>query len=197
MHPALPDISRRIETDRAGPFMFQLGVDLDALVLPMQRVHDAHERFVASPLAQVTRNLEREVIAGSVFGTNTIEGGTLSEDETAAAINLDPSQVQAVKQRRVLNIKAAYDQARLAATMGPTWNLSINFIREIHALITHDLPHGDNRPGLIRNNPKGRITHVGSSSDGGRYKPPQFERDIWRLLEGMINWHTELAAADV
>lgn len=122
MHPALPDISRRIETDRAGPFVFQLGVDLDALVLPMQRVHDAHERFVASPLAQVARNLEREVIAGSVFGTNTIEGGTLSEDETAAAIDLDPSQVQAVEQRRVLNIKAAYDQARLAATMGPTWD---------------------------------------------------------------------------
>lgn len=138
----------------------------------MQRVLDAHARFVASPLAQVAKNLEREVVVSSVFGTNTIEGGTLTEDETAAAIDLDPSQVQAIEQRRVLNITAAYDRARQVATMGSAWTLTTDFIGEIDALITHDLPHADNRPGLIRNNPKGRLTR-GNGRHGGRYKPPR------------------------
>lgn len=192
----LPDITRRIETDRSGPFLFQLGVDPAALVLPMQRVEDAHARFAASPLAQVANLLEREVIASSIFGTNTIEGGALTEDETVAAMDLDPEQVQEVEQRRVLNIKAAYERARQAA-LDPGWALSVDFICEIHGLITHDVPHNDNRPGLIRDNPKGRITYVGSPNHGGRYKPPQYERDIWRLLEGLIAWHGDLAAADI
>lgn len=32
-----PDLSRRIETDRSGPFLLQIGVDADALVLPACR----------------------------------------------------------------------------------------------------------------------------------------------------------------
>lgn len=87
-----PELALRVETDRFGPFLFQVGVDAVRLQLPMQRVEDAHRRFVASPLAQVANQLEREVIASSIYGTNTIEGGTLTEDETRSALNLDPAQ---------------------------------------------------------------------------------------------------------
>ena len=87
-----PELALRVETDRFGPFLFQVGVDTGRLQLPMQRVEDAHRRFVASPLAQVANQLEREVIASSIYGTNTIEGGTLTEDETRSALNLDPAQ---------------------------------------------------------------------------------------------------------
>ena len=142
----IPELALRVETDRFGPFLFQVGVDAGRLQLPMQRVEDAHRRFVASPLAQVANQLEREVIASSIYGTNTIEGGTLTEDETRSAIDLDPAQVQAIEQRRVLNIKAAYERARQAA-LDPGWKLSIEFMTAVHGLITHDLPHADNRPG--------------------------------------------------
>jgi cytochrome P450 len=76
----------------------------------LQRVEDAHAalRRVRS-LSQVANRLEQEVMVSSVFGTNTIEGGTLTEEETASALALDPRQVQAVEQQRALNIKAAYD----------------------------------------------------------------------------------------
>lgn len=87
-----PELALRVETDRFGPFLFQVGVDAGRLQLPMQRVEDAHRRFVASPLAQVANQLEREVIASSIYGTNTIEGGTLTEDETRSALDLDPAQ---------------------------------------------------------------------------------------------------------
>lgn len=190
------DITLRVETRRFGPFLFQTGVDFAALTLPMQRVDDAHARFSTSPLAQVANQLEREVIATSIYGTNTIEGGALTEDETSAAMDLDPMQAQEIEQRRVLNIKAAYERARRAA-IDPGWELSIDFMSDIHALITRDLPHANNQPGQIRDNPKGHVTHVGSANHGGRYKPPQHEQDIWRLLEGLIAWHHDLAAAGV
>lgn len=192
----IPDIRLRVDTDRFGPVLFETGVDPERLRLTTQRVEDAHAQFAHSPLAQVANKLEREVIASSIYGTNTIEGGALTEDETRAAMDLDPAQVQEIEQRRVLNIKAAYARARQAA-LDPAWVLSIDFITTIHGLVTQDLPHPDNRPGLIRDNPKGRITHVGSPQHGGRYKPPQYERDIWRLLEGLLAWHRQLAEAGV
>lgn len=192
----LSEISQRVETDCFGPFVFQVGVGAEALRLPLQRVEDAYSRFVASPLSQVAIRFEKEMVASSVFGTNTIEGGTLTEDETAAALELDPAQVREVEQRRVVNIKGAYDYARQAASSA-SWVLSVDFIIQLHKLITQDIPHPDNRPGLIRDNPKNRVTYVGDSAHGGRYKPPQYGKDIRRLLEGLVAWLGDLADAGV
>lgn len=192
----LPDLTRRVETDRFGPFVFQLGVVGAEVELALLRVEDAHQRFVASPLSQVANRLEQEVVVSSVFGTNTIEGGTLTEDETASALALDPAQVQEVEQQRAVNIKAAYELSQRAAAT-PGWALSTAFIIDLHRLITHKLPHPDNRPGQLRDNPKGRITHVGDAAHGGRYKPPQYGRDIERLLEALIGWHGEMEAAGI
>lgn len=186
----------KVETDRFGPFTFQVGVDWEGLVVPIQRVEDAHELFIKTPLNQVASRLEKEVVVSSVFGTNTIEGGTLTEDETATALNIDPALVKEVEQRRAVNIKAAYDLSRkMSAT--PEWSLNIDFILDLHRLITQDIPHPDNRPGLVRNNPKERVTYVGDEAHGGRYKPPQYGRDIGRLLEALIEWHRKLVGADV
>ena len=192
----LPELTRRLETDRFGPFVLQTGVDGPELALALQRVEDAHERFVASPLSRVASRLEQEVVVSSVFGTNTIEGGTLTEDETATALALDPARVQEVEQQRAINIKAAYDHA-LAAARTAGWTLNTPFILELHRRITYKIPHPDNRPGQLRDNPKGRITYVGDAAHGGRYKPPQSGRDIEHLLEALINWHADLEAASL
>lgn len=190
------DITRRIDTDRFGSFVFDPGIIAADMVLALQRVEDAHERFVASPLAQVANRLEKEVVVSSVFGTNTIEGGTLSENETASALALDPAQVQEVEQRRAINIKAAYDLSQAAAAR-PGWSLDVPFIIDVHRLITDRIPHADNRPGLLRDNPKDRVTYVGDAAHGGRYKPPQYGGDIERLLQSLVAWHAELEAAGV
>jgi Fic family protein len=187
-------LSRRIDTDRFGPFVFQPGFTAAAVDLALHRVEDAHARFVASPLSQVANRLQQEVLVSSVFGTNTIEGGTLSEEETASALSLDPRQVQAVEQQRALNIKAAYELSQAAAKT-PGWSLTTEFIIDLHRLITADIPHHDNRPGLLRDNPKTRVTTVGDAAHGGRYKPPQYGKDIERLLVALVAWHGELAAS--
>lgn len=194
--PAKANISRRLETDRFGPFILQIGIAAAEIAVQRQRVEDAHERFIASPLAQVANQLEKEVVVSSIFGTNTIEGGLLTEDETAQALALDPSQAREVEQQRALNIKAAYDLAQQAATT-QGWALTTEFIFSLHRCITAHIPHPDNKPGLIRNNPKNRITVVGDAAHGGQYKPPHYGKDIQHMLEALVYWHGELVAADV
>lgn len=73
------NFKKRVETSRFGPFTFQVGVDESVAPMLLQRVTDAQERFLSSPLSQVADRLEQEVLVSSVFSTNTIEGGTLTE----------------------------------------------------------------------------------------------------------------------
>ncbi|HRQ63848.1 MAG TPA: Fic family protein [Xanthomonadaceae bacterium] len=186
----------RIETDRFGPFTFQAGVDLEALGAPLIRVADAWRMFSASPLAQVANQLQREVLVQSVFGTNTIEGANLTEEETGRALDLDPERVQAEQDIRVRNIKTAYDLA-VRASEDPAWRFSIDYVRAIHAEICRDLPDPDNLPGLFRENDKARPTVVGDAAHGGVYKPPQSGRDIARLMDGLVEWHTALIESGI
>lgn len=190
------DIKKRVETLRFGPFTFQVGVDQREAAMLLQRVVDAQVRFLSSPLSQVANRLEQEVLVSSIFSTNTIEGGTLTEEETKDALDLDPAQVQAEEQRRAINIKTAYDIAQKSAQV-PNWRLSVDFIKQIHAAITDGLPHKYNQPGRIRSNPKNIVTHVGDTAHGGRYKPPQYGGDIELLLNQMVIWHNELANAEI
>jgi Fic family protein len=192
----LPDCQLRAETDRFGPFAFQVGVDLGDLAVLLQRVEDAHELFIKTPLNQVASQLEKEVVVSSVFGTNTIEGGTLSEEETARVLQLDPAEVKETEQRRAVNIKAAYDHAQEAART-PGWRLDLDFIRSIHAHITRDLPDPDMVPGVFRDNPKGKTTWVGDEAHGGRYKPPQYGGDVKLLMGKLIEWHDCLLEHEV
>ncbi|SFL86849.1 Fic family protein [Nitrosomonas communis] len=194
--PGLECLTRRVDTDRFGPFVFEVGVEAARIKLALQRAEDTHDRFIASPFSQVANQLEREVVVSSVFGTNTIEGGKLSEDETANALMLDPTQVKEIEQRRAVNIKAAYDLSQqVARTAG--WSLNREFILEVHRLITLEIPHPNNQPGKLRNNPKHYITYVGDEGHGGRYKPPQYGKDIDRLLDALIDWHAEMERSGV
>jgi Fic family protein len=194
--PALPDHRLIVETARFGPFAFQVGVDAAAVETAFLRVSDAHQRFQGSPLSQVASQLEREVVATSVFGTNSIEGGTLSEAETVLALDLDPSSVQDIEQRRVLNIKSAYDLASRAVA-APDWCLDLPFIRSVHAAITDRIPHEHNQPGVLRDNPKSIVTQVGDQAHGGRYKPPQYGGDVRLLLDALLRWHQGLVDLQV
>jgi len=182
----------RVDTDRFGPFTFQVGVDMAAVESLLLRINDAYQRLKGSPLSQVANRLEKEVVVSSIFGTNSIEGGTLSVEETEKAMDLTPAQVQDIEQRRAVNLKNAYELAQHAANQ-PGWQLSVEFIRQVHAAVTDQLPHEHNQPGRLRDNPKGIMTKVGNKEHGGSYKPPQYGRDVERLLNYLIEWNQQLA----
>jgi Fic family protein len=186
--------TRRVETDRFGPFTFQVGVDPAAMETPLLRAEDAWRRFCASPLAQVAARLQREVLVQSVYGTNTIEGAELTEEETSEALDLDPAAVQVEQDIRVRNIRSAYDLATRAGDQ-PAWTLDLPFVQAVHSEICRDLETEDNRAGRFRDNPKTRPTVVGSAEYGGIYRPPQYGRDIQRLMEALADWHATLQSA--
>jgi Fic family protein len=190
------NIKRRIETTRFGLFTFQMGIDAGKVSMTLQRVTDAQKRFLSSPLSQVAKRLEQEVLVSSIFSTNTIEGGTLTEEETSEAITIDPERVKAEEQRRAVNIKTAYEIAEKSAQRSD-WRLSVSFIKNIHATVTDGISHKYNKPGKTRNNLKNIVTYVGDAAHGGQYKPPQYGGDIELLLESLVKWHDELTAAEI
>jgi len=184
-------VEMRIETDCFGPFVFRVGVDIASLDSLLVRIDDAQKRFKTSPLSQVANRFEKEVLVSSIFSTNSIEGGTLSVEETEQALGLSLTQVQDIEQHRAINLKNAYELAQQAAVQSG-WQLNMDFIRQIHIAVTDQLPHEFNRPGILRDNPKGIVTRVGNQEHGGVYKPPQYGKDIEQLLSGLIEWHQQL-----
>ena len=192
----MENLTRRIETDRFGPFTLTPGVSLERLAVLIQRVDDAHQRFVGSPLSQIATELEKEVVLSSIFGTNTIEGATLSEEETRNVLELDALTAHEEERRRVTNLKRAYDFA-IQSARNKAWHLDTRFISELHAIITEGLSDPHNRPGEYRTNTKDIVTLVGDEAHGGRYKPPQYRGDIERLMENVVEWHARLADAKV
>jgi len=185
---------KRIETNKFGIFKFQMGLSNMKVEVILQRVQDAQERFRVSPLASVATKLEKEVVVSSVFGTNTIEGGELSEQETEQALLLSPEEIQNIEQRRALNIKDAYDYIR-EVSVSENWNPSIADVIEVHRRVYDELDDGNeqNVPGVLRDNPDGIVTRVGNEAHGGVYKPPQNGHDIRLLLESLLDWNIELA----
>lgn len=190
----LSRITRRVETDRFGPFVFQLGLGEAEILALLARVDDAQHFLKSSPLSQVANRLEKEVLVSSIHGTDTIEGGQLTVEETARALELDPAHLQAEQERRVTNIKRAYDLAHGIAN-DANWRPDIAYICRLHAAITEGLGSVEARnvPGVLRDNPRGVVTYVGSSETGERYKPPQYGGDIEKLLTALTEWHAELA----
>lgn len=170
-----------VTTDRFGPFVLTPGLDHARVAPVIQRVDDAHQRFISSPLSQIANELEQEIVVSSIFGTNTIEGGTLSEDETRNVLALNANSLREEEQRRIANLKVAYEFAIQSAS-DHTWRLDTAFMRKVHALITSGLADPLNRPGEYRSNTKSLITWVGDAAHGGRYQPPQYHADIERLM---------------
>jgi len=193
---SLPNYSLRVEADRFGPFTFQIGCEERQIELLFLRVSDAQQRLIGSPFAQVAHHLEKEVVVSSVFGTNTIEGGTLSEEETAHVLDMDPEKVQEIEQRRVVNIKKVYEFSRkMAESKG--WQLNLSFFNSVHALLTDKIPDEYNKLGVVRNNSRDLITYVGSPQHGGKYKPPQLGKDIKKLLSALVQFNEELLGLNV
>ena len=195
------DVPLKIETFRSGHFTFQVGLDFRIIKPLLDRVRDAHDRFRKVPiLPDIANTLERETVVSSVFGTNTIEGGTLTEEETQAVIE-SGSSPRDEKERRVTNIRKAYE---FAASFASSWQgtsdatdtdgnvtpvpVPESAVMELHALVTDGLAHPQNRPGVYRDNPKDQLTRVGDEEHGGVYLPPRCRPDIEQLMKAFEGW---------
>lgn len=190
-----------VDTYRSGRFKFQIGFDRAKTTPLFTRVIDAHDMFNRVPiLPEIAKKLENNVLVSSVFGTNTIEGGTITEDEIKAlfAESLPPQSIVEEKKRRVTNIKEAYDIADKVALIHRSgadsqnqahyFGITETFIILLHQTITGGLAHPKNIAGQYRNNAKGEYTRVGDLEHGGIYTPPKCLDDIKILIQTYVEW---------
>lgn len=197
----------KVETFRSGSFKFQIGLDIEKLKSPYQRVEEAYARFSSMPfVGDVANQLEKMTLVTSVYSTNTIEGADLSEAETQEAIDLSPQDAQKESEKRVVNLRETYklaedfpqylfknildDEQKQKSTVQGWLRLPIQekIITDLHEAITKGLAHEDNVPGQYRNNPKTRKTQVGDKNHGGTYTPPKCLDDIKLLVEAFVVW---------
>ena len=199
------DINRDINgvtevmTHRSGKFVFQPGVDMEKLQPTLDRVLDAHERFSDIPtIPDIVSKLVDIVLISSIHGTDTIEGGSLTEDETKRILDSDLEKVKEQREQRVVNLKKAYEFVdSLSETISnksksnenpPIYLLEEKSIKEIHKIITNKLVMPNNVPGEYRDNPKGFLTRVGDVEHGGVYVPPKCLADVTALMEEFTIW---------
>ena len=62
--------------------------------------------------------------------------------------------------------------------------LTEELIKELHKIITSDVPHENNVPGRYRNG----LVDVGDKAHGGKYTPPKILDDIKNLMAEFIKW---------
>lgn len=154
------------------------------------RIHYAHRAYEELPrtLPMIVEIIDKEIVASSIFGTTSIEGTSLeSEEAVAKVLELPAEAIKTVAQRASINMKRAYDYAR-EQTQTPSFKLTEEHIKRIHALATEGLPHPYNVPGYYRDNPRDVPTYVGHETVGGRYRPPKTLKDIETLMSGLIEW---------
>lgn len=188
----LDDTTLRVMTYKSGAFTFQIGADIDCLTPMLDRINDAQARFNKIPtLPNIIGQLQKQVLASSIYSTNTIEGGKFSEQETAQILQKDPRTVQATAEKRLTNLKQAIDWVTThAAPFNPYGNKFIepNTAIHLHHLVSQDLQEQHNPTGQYRDNQPQQKTFVGNDEHGGRYQPPKCLDDIEYLMQSWAEW---------
>ncbi len=183
-----------VETHRSGIFTFQAGLNLTQLQALIDKVNYGHRLFSSLPLLpDIAAKLEKETLLSSIHGTDTIEGGTLTEYEILQVIESTPEITQEEHKRRISNLSQAYRFAENTAietqtAQQPAFLVTETFILTLHRLISEGINDDRYQPGQYRDNPKGKITKVGDELHGGIYKPPQAHIDIKLLIGKLIEW---------
>ena len=208
MNEFVPDDSGflKVETDKSGHFIFQIGLDIEKLDVLKDRINDAHTRFISMPLlSEISSELEQLAMIDSIYGTNTIEGGDLTYEETEKILNLSDDEIKEEREKRVANLKKAYRYSINAADFHfeeaskkygvisfipnqLVLDINEDMFKELHELITHDLKHEFNYPRIYRDNKDKPKTRVGHEDVGGVYHPPRTHKDIQTLMVAFCNW---------
>lgn len=185
--------SLKILTQKSGQIEFGILLDkakpdIRDLLFQILYAHRAYEELPQS-LPRIIEILDKEIVASYIFSTTSIEGTALgSEKEVAEVLALPPQELKTVEQRASANMKEAYDYARETA-QEPNFRLTEGHIKDIHRLITKNIPHPYNVPGHYRDNLKLDIqTQVGNERVGGVYRPPKTLHDIQTLMTALIGW---------
>jgi Fic family protein len=144
-------------------------------------------------LPDLTSKLEEELIKKSIFGTASIEGNNLSQENVNKILEGNKktefneetkNKLQKNFIQEITNLKQAYTYVKQMQISDKPLQLNEEIIKKIHQMITINLDNKDNIPGVYRNH----IVKVGDEQHGGINTPPKILDDVKNLMKEFILW---------
>lgn len=176
---------KKVMTFKAGKFVFNSKYNneiLSPLLIESEILYKTIRELPILP--KLAARLEERLMIRSIYGTAALEGNPLKEDEVARILTEDGSRAPSQAEKEIKNLKKAYDHiASLKPSQSP-YLLSEDQIKEIHSIVTKDIKHPFNEPGVYRNHK----VMVGNIEHGGVYTPPKIQKDIKTLMAEYVSW---------
>jgi Fic family protein len=136
-------------------------------------------------LPELSSRLEPDIMYSSISGTAMIEGNPIiREDVKRIAKGEDIVSYTQKDRQEIKNLINAYNWlSKIEPSDGP-FTLTEELIKDLHKIITSNVPHENNIPGQYRN----KVVYVGDIAHGGKYTPPQILADIKNLMTEFVGW---------
>ncbi|MDY6951256.1 MAG: Fic family protein [Thermodesulfobacteriota bacterium] len=177
---------RKVLTLKSGKFVFSRKFSQKGLSDLFLEARVLYRTVSDLPiLPTLSTQLEEEIIRRSIFGTAALEGNPLTEEEVGKIISQSAIAKQGQQaELEINNLKVAYDFVAKQPALNTPLESDEKLIKEIHRIITTQIPHQYNAPGKYRSH----LVKVGDREHGGVYTPPKCLPDIKTLMEEYVNW---------
>jgi len=176
----------KIPTLRSGYFIFSRTYnhsEIDRLIYCARLVY---ETVIAIPvLPDWSTRFEEEIIRRSIFGTAALEGNPLKEDDINKIISEEQISAKMSKgEQEIRNLKDVYKLISEQKPSSDPIDITEEFIKKIHHVITANVIYTSNVPGNYRPHE----VKVGDIEHGRIYTPPKCLPDIENLMTKFIEW---------
>ncbi len=136
-------------------------------------------------LPELSSQLEPDIMYSSISGTAMIEGNAITgADVKRIAEGEDIANYTQKDKQEIKNLINAYNWLSNIKPSNEPFTLTEELIKELHKIITHNLPQENNIPGQYRNG----MVYVGDKAHGGKYTPPKILADIQNLMTEFVGW---------
>ncbi|MBL0717232.1 MAG: Fic family protein [Desulfosarcina sp.] len=136
-------------------------------------------------LPELSSHLEPDIMYSSISGTAMIEGNPITGEDVKKIADGENIEIYTKKDKQeIKNLIRAYKFLASIEISKEPFVLTEKIIKELHKIITSDVPDEKNVPGQYRNG----IVYVGDKAHGGKYTPPKILIDIKNLMAEFIIW---------
>ena len=177
---------KEIMTFKSGKFYFCDIYDNALINNLLVRAVVLNETVVDLPiLPELSSRLEPDIMYSSISGTAMIEGNPIiGEDVKRIAEGEDIVSYTQKDKQEIKNLINAYNWLTGITPSEEPFILTEEIIKELHKIITNNVPHENNIPGQYRN----EIVYVGDIAHGGKYTPPKILADIKNIMTEFVAW---------
>ena len=173
-------------TFKSGKFYFCDICDENIINTLLVQAIVLNETVVDLPiLPELSSQLEPDIMYSSISGTAMIEGNPIKQEDVKKIANGEDIETYTKKDKQeIKNLISAYNLLSGIEPSDKPFILTEDLIKNIHKIITSNIPDESNIPGQYRNG----LVYVGDKAHGGKYTPPKILDDIKNLMTEFILW---------